>query len=117
MCQADEGVFEIPQLRRTDWNGVSKYAGIRSGFMRTGKNIWLFRPPTHVNVKPKYAVELGYNVVKGTAYFVQKKSITNKCTKSFFINCKYTLLHISTLVGHLQGEIFRCRYTKVALYS
>jgi hypothetical protein len=43
---------------------------------------------------------------------VQKTLITNKCTKSFFINCN-TLLHVSTLLGHLQGEIFRCRYTRL----
>jgi hypothetical protein len=45
--------------------------------------------------------------------FLQKKLITNKCTKSFFINCKYTLLHVSTLLGHLQGETFRCLYTRL----
>jgi hypothetical protein len=36
-------------------------------------------------------------------YIIQKTLITNKCTKSFFINCN-TLLHVSTLLGHLQGE-------------
>jgi hypothetical protein len=30
--------------------------------------------------------------------------ISNKCTKSFFIYCN-TLLHVSTLLGHLQGEL------------
>jgi hypothetical protein len=34
---------------------------------------------------------------------IQKILITNKCTKRFF-NCK-TLLHVSTLLGHLQGEL------------
>jgi hypothetical protein len=39
-------------------------------------------------------------------YIIQKKKlITNKCTKSFFITCN-TLLHVSTLLGHLQGELF-----------
>jgi hypothetical protein len=28
----------------------------------------------------------------------------------FFVNYN-TLLHVSTLLGHLQGETFRCRYT------
>jgi hypothetical protein len=36
--------------------------------------------------------------------------------ESFIIN-RNTLLHVSTLLGHLQGETFCCRYTKVALYS
>jgi hypothetical protein len=49
-------------------------------------------------------------------YIIQKTLITNKCTKSFFINCN-TLLRVSTLLGHLQEETFCCRYTKVALYS
>jgi hypothetical protein len=37
-------------------------------------------------------------------YIIQKTLITNKCIKSFFINCN-TLLHVSTLLGHLQGEL------------
>jgi hypothetical protein len=36
--------------------------------------------------------------------------------ESFIINCN-TLLHVSTLLGHLQGELFCYRYTKGALYS
>jgi hypothetical protein len=37
--------------------------------------------------------------------------------QSFIINCN-TLLHVSTLLGHLQGEEHFCyRYTMVALYS
>jgi hypothetical protein len=36
--------------------------------------------------------------------------------ESFIINCD-TLLHVSTLLGRLQGELFLSRYTKVALYS
>jgi hypothetical protein len=34
-----------------------------------------------------------------------KTLINNKCTKSFMIN-RNTLLHVSTLLGHLQGELF-----------
>jgi hypothetical protein len=33
---------------------------------------------------------------------------------SFIIN-RNTLLHVSTLLAHLQGELFCYRYTKVAL--
>jgi hypothetical protein len=36
--------------------------------------------------------------------------------ESFIINCN-ALLHVSTLLGHLQGEPFCYHYTKVALYS
>jgi hypothetical protein len=36
--------------------------------------------------------------------------------ENFIINCN-TLLHVPTLLGHLQGELFCYRYTKVALYS
>jgi hypothetical protein len=36
--------------------------------------------------------------------------------KSFIIN-RNTFLHVSTLLGHLQGELFCYRYTKVAFYS
>jgi hypothetical protein len=35
--------------------------------------------------------------------------------ESFIIN-RNTLLHVSTLLGHLQGELFCYHYTKVALY-
>jgi hypothetical protein len=34
----------------------------------------------------------------------------------FIIN-RNTLLHVSTLLSHLQGELFCYRYTKVALYG
>jgi hypothetical protein len=34
-----------------------------------------------------------------------KTLITNKCTESFII-IRNTLLHVSTLLGHLQGELF-----------
>jgi hypothetical protein len=49
-------------------------------------------------------------------YIIQKTLITNKCTKSFFINCN-TLLHVSTLLGHLQGEFPVVFTIKVALCS
>jgi hypothetical protein len=37
--------------------------------------------------------------------------------KETFIINRNTLLHVSTLLGHLQGEFFCYRNTKVALYS
>jgi hypothetical protein len=33
--------------------------------------------------------------------------------KEFFLVNYNTLLHVSTLLGHLQGETFRCRYTRL----
>jgi hypothetical protein len=36
--------------------------------------------------------------------------------ENFIIN-RNTLLHVSTLLGHLQRELFCYRYTKIALYS
>jgi hypothetical protein len=45
-------------------------------------------------------------------YIIQKTLNTNECTKSFFVNYN-TLLHVSTLLGHLQGETFRCHYTRL----
>jgi hypothetical protein len=36
--------------------------------------------------------------------------------ESFIIN-RNTLLHVSTLLGHLQDELFCYRYIKFALYS
>jgi hypothetical protein len=45
-------------------------------------------------------------------YIIQKTLNTNKCTKSFFVSYN-TLLHVSTLLRHLQGETFCCRYTRL----
>jgi hypothetical protein len=36
-------------------------------------------------------------------YIIQKTLNTNKCTNGFFITFN-TLLHVSTLLDHLQGE-------------
>jgi hypothetical protein len=44
-------------------------------------------------------------------YIIQKTLNTDKCTKSFLLVNYNTLLHVSTRLGHLQGETFRCRYT------
>jgi hypothetical protein len=49
-------------------------------------------------------------------YIIQKTNHQQMHKDSFIINCS-TLLHVSTLLGHLQGELFCYRYTKVALYS
>jgi hypothetical protein len=37
--------------------------------------------------------------------------------KESFIISRNTLLHVSTLLGHLQGELLCYRYSEVALYS
>jgi hypothetical protein len=37
-------------------------------------------------------------------FILHKTLTTNKCTKSVFISCN-TLLHVSTLLGPLQGEL------------
>jgi hypothetical protein len=49
-------------------------------------------------------------------YIIQKTLITNKCTKGV-LSSIVTLLHVSTLLGHLQGELFCYRYTRIAFYS
>jgi hypothetical protein len=46
-----------------------------------------------------------FNVFHVRALYYTKTIITNKCTKSFTITCN-TLLHVSTWLGHLQGELF-----------
>jgi hypothetical protein len=48
-------------------------------------------------------------------YIIQKTLITNKCTKSFFINCN-TPLHVSTLLGHLQEELSTVVTLRLPLY-
>jgi hypothetical protein len=45
-----------------------------------------------------------FTVFHVRAPYYTKTLITNKCTKSFIIN-RNTLLHVSTLLGHLQGEL------------
>jgi hypothetical protein len=45
-------------------------------------------------------------------YIIQKTLNTSECAKSFFVNYN-TLLHVSTLLGHFQGETFRCVYTSL----
>jgi hypothetical protein len=46
-----------------------------------------------------------FNVFHVRALYYTKTLITNKMHKeSFVINC-HTLLHVSTLLGHLQGEL------------
>jgi hypothetical protein len=43
-------------------------------------------------------------------YIIQKTLNTNECRKSFFVNYN-TLLHVSTPLGHLQGETLPWRCT------
>jgi hypothetical protein len=43
-------------------------------------------------------------------YIIQKPWKHQRRHKEFFVNYN-TLLHVSALLGHLQGETFRCRYT------
>jgi hypothetical protein len=47
--------------------------------------------------------------------FIQNTNQKQMHKESYIIN-RNTLLHVSTLLGHLQGELFCYRYTKVALY-
>jgi hypothetical protein len=45
-------------------------------------------------------------------YIIQKNLKHQRMHKVFFVNYN-TLLHVSTLLGHLQGETFRCRYSRL----
>jgi hypothetical protein len=49
--------------------------------------------------------------------FKNKNTNHQQMHKESFIINRNTLLHVSTLLRHLQGELFCYRYTKVALYS
>jgi hypothetical protein len=49
-------------------------------------------------------------------YFYKNTNHQQMHKESFIIN-RNTLLHVSTMLGHLQGELFCYRYTKVALHS
>jgi hypothetical protein len=46
-------------------------------------------------------------------YIIQKNFKHQRMHKEFFSVNYDTLLHVSTLLGHLQGETFRCRYTRL----
>jgi hypothetical protein len=48
---------------------------------------------------------------------MNKNTNPQQMHKERFIINRNTLLHVSTLLGHLQGELFCYRYTKIALYS
>jgi hypothetical protein len=52
-----------------------------------------------------------------SAHYITQNNNHQQMHKESFIINRNTLLHISTLLGHPQGETFRYRYTKVALYS
>jgi hypothetical protein len=49
--------------------------------------------------------------------FVHTRTLYQKMHEESFIINRNTILHVSTLLGHLRGELFSYRYTKVALYS
>jgi hypothetical protein len=62
---------------------------------------------------PFYEKEFSDAVIEFNVFHIIQKTLnTNECSKSFFVNYN-TLLHVSTLLGHLQGETFRCRYTRL----
>jgi hypothetical protein len=48
-------------------------------------------------------------------YIIQNTNHQQMHKESFIIN-RSTLLHVSTLLSHLQEELFCYRYTNVALY-
>jgi hypothetical protein len=50
-------------------------------------------------------------------YCGEKNTNHQQMHKESFIINRNTFLHVSTLLDHLQGELFCYRYTKVALYS
>jgi hypothetical protein len=47
-----------------------------------------------------------FNVFHVRALYYTKTLMTNKMHKESFIINRNTLLHVSTLLGHLQGELF-----------
>jgi hypothetical protein len=57
-----------------------------------------------------------FNVFHVRALYYTKTLNHQHMHKESFIINRNTLLHVSTLLGHLQAELFY-RYTKVALYS
>jgi hypothetical protein len=61
---------------------------------------------TKIAVQKKRFIRSDINLMCSMSvhYIIQKTLITKKCTKSFFIYCN-TLLHVLTLLGHLQGEL------------
>jgi hypothetical protein len=53
----------------------------------------------------------------GRALYYTKALKHQQMHKTSFIINHNTLLHVSTLLGHFQGEFFLYRYIGVALYS
>jgi hypothetical protein len=58
-----------------------------------------------------------FSVFHVRALYYTKKTNHQQMHKESFITNRNTLLHVSNLLGHLQGELFCYRYSKVALYS
>jgi hypothetical protein len=71
------------------------------------------------NITENLTISSTSEVSTGKPYtdLVFKNTNHQQMYKESFITNRNTLLHVSTLLGHLQGELFRYRYTKVALYS
>jgi hypothetical protein len=63
---------------------------------------------THVT----HLVLLIFNVFHVRALYYTKNIKHQQMHKEIFVNYN-TLLHVSTLLGHLQGETFRCHYTRL----
>jgi hypothetical protein len=51
------------------------------------------------------------------SYVTYKNTNRQQMHKESFIINRNTPLHVSTLLGHLQGELFRYPHTRVALYN
>jgi hypothetical protein len=58
-----------------------------------------------------------FDVFHVRALYYTKNTNHRQMHKESFIINRNTLLHVSTLLGHLQGKLFCYHYTKVALYS
>jgi hypothetical protein len=54
-----------------------------------------------------------FNVFHVCALYYTKNIKHQQMHKEFFFINYNTLLHVSTLLGHLQGETFHCRYTRL----
>jgi hypothetical protein len=57
-----------------------------------------------------------YKMYLYATYELYKNTNHQQMHKESFIINRNTLLHVSTLLGHLQGELFCYRYPKLALY-
>jgi hypothetical protein len=70
-----------------------------------------------INLKGTQERHIKFNVFRVRVLVSYKNTNHQQMHKESFIINRNTLLHVSTLLAHLQGEIFCYRYTKVALCS